>query len=94
MSNVFHRASIKHFQLPQQIAESGMLKELLPGSLRMYILLAYKAQHHTRFEFALKNEDFAHAGLSSPKSIIAAREQPPRPMQRQWRVTRGRPGSC
>jgi hypothetical protein len=75
MSNIFHGTEIYYFQIPKTVVVSGILRELSPSTLKMYMVLFYLAQESSRSDLQVKDNQFAADAGISPNSIRAGRSE-------------------
>jgi hypothetical protein len=66
MSNVFVKGSAPFYSVPQHLVNSGKLKKLSEGAHKLYQLILFKAQKHTRVALELSNREIHESvGLSA-----------------------------
>ena len=75
MSNILHGTEIYYFQIPKAVIVSGILRELSPSALKMYMVLFYQAQESSRSDVRVPDDQFvADAGISL-NSVRAGRAE-------------------
>jgi len=73
VSNVFKDTKVPFFPVPQALVTSGKLKELSGGGLRLYQLVLFLAQKHTRVALRVSNQEIEQQAGLSPNTARRAR---------------------
>jgi hypothetical protein len=73
MSNVLR--TLRYFQLPQHLLESGILAKLSGGALKMFVAILYKAQHHSATFLPLTNAELKSLAGLSPNTCRRSRTE-------------------
>jgi len=73
MSNIFSKGTAPFYSVPQFLVNSGLLRDLSAGALKLYQLLLFTAQQRTRVELELSNRDIRRHAELSPNTIRRAR---------------------
>lgn len=75
MSNIFVKGTAPFYPVPQHLINSGTLAKLSEGGHKLYQLILYMAQQHTRAALELSNRDIHKLVALSPTTIRRARTE-------------------
>jgi len=66
---------LRFFTMPRALVESGLLKELSPSAVRLYMVLMFLAQKHSAVQLEVPAYEFTDYAGVDWKSVTTAREQ-------------------